>query len=135
MDGQLAAEFMPTARCFNGIDITDKVGDGDIRRVQLFNIPLFGREISDRSCIPMFAYLVVAALADRRIRVVMNLASRNVGHLLIEKRGKRAQYPAFRLAAQAQENEIVSRQNRIHDLRYHGIVVADDPGENGATLT
>lgn len=83
----------------------------------------------------MFAYLVVAALADRRIRVVMNLASRNVGHLLIEKRGKRAQYPAFRLAAQAQENEIVSRQNRIHDLRYHGIVVSDDPGENGATLT
>jgi hypothetical protein len=65
----------------------------------------------------------------------MNLASRDVRHLVIKQRSKRAQDPALRLSAQAEENEIVSRQDGIDDLRHHGVVVADDSRKNGAALS
>ena len=75
-----------------------------------------------------------AAPADRRVRIVVNLAAGDVGHLRIEQRGQGAQDAALGLAAQSQQNEIVARKNRIDDLRHDRVVISDDAGENGAAL-
>src|SRR3712207_8576115 len=43
--------------------------------------------------------------------------------------GECAKDARLRLAAQSQQNEIVSCQDRVHDLRHNRVVVSDDPGE------
>ena len=61
----------------------------------------------------------------------MNLAAGDVGHLGIEEAGKGAQDAAFGLSAQAEEDEIMAREDGVNDLRDDGVVVADDAGEDG----
>src|SRR5205823_1132095 len=39
-----------------------------------------------------------------------------------------------RLSAQTEENEVVPRQDRVHDLGHHGVLVADDAGEQGTMI-
>ncbi len=36
---------------------------------------------------------------------------------------------ALRLAAQPEQNDVVSRQNRVHELRNDGFVIADNAGK------
>jgi hypothetical protein len=47
----------------------------------------------------------------------------------IEQRRQPAQNAALGLPTQPQQNKIMPRQYRIHDLRNHRIVIADDAGE------
>src|SRR5204862_2609571 len=41
----------------------------------------------------------------------------------------------LRLSAKPQQNEIVTRQNRVDDLRNHGVVISDDAGKNRGIVT
>jgi hypothetical protein len=59
----------------------------------------------------------------------VDLAARHDGNAIVEQIGERAQDAALRLAAEAEQNEIVSGQNGVDELRDHRLVVADDPGE------
>ena len=56
----------------------------------------------------------------------MNLATGDVRHLWIEQRCEGAQNAAFRLSAQAEKNEIMAREDRVHDLRDYRVIVAND---------
>ena len=49
--------------------------------------------------------------------------------MLVEQRPERAQNTALRLPAQSEQDEVVTRQNRVHQLGNHRVVVADDAGE------
>ena len=80
MDRQLAAEFVSATRGFDGIDVADQVGDGDVRRRQFFHISLVGRQVGDRRVVAMLGDQVAAAAADRSVGIVVNLASGDVGH-------------------------------------------------------
>ena len=59
----------------------------------------------------------------------MNLAARDIRHLLVQHGGQRAQDAAFCLSAKSQQNEVMPRKNRVHDLRNHRVVITDDAGE------
>ena len=61
--------------------------------------------------------------------IIVNLASRNDGNRVIEKFGQRAKDAALRLAAQAEQDEVVPGQNRVDDLRDDGVFVSDDAGK------
>ena len=63
------------------------------------------------------------------IGIVANLAAGDVGQLLVEQRGERAQDAALGLAAQAEQDEVLLRQDGVHDLRNDGVFVADDAGK------
>src|SRR5207249_11188212 len=89
----------------------------------------FGREVVNVSSVAFFGDQLMAATADGRVRIVVNLAASDEGQLGIEQRGERAQNAALGLAAQAQQNEIMARQDGVDELRHHGIFVADDAGE------
>ena len=67
--------------------------------------------------------------ADRVERVVVDLAPRHHRDPLVEQRDERAQQPRLGLAAQTEQDEVVLRQQRVHQLRDDGVVVADDAGE------
>ena len=49
--------------------------------------------------------------------------------LLVEQRGEGAQDAALGLAAQAEQDEVLPRENGVDDLRNDGVFVADDAGE------
>src|SRR5205823_11228640 len=105
---QFAAEFMPAACSFNGIDIADQIRNRDIGSRQLFYIAILASEISDRCAVAVLGNFLMAAGADGGIRVVMNLAAGDVWHSRVKQRGEGAEDPAFCLSAQAQQNEIVT---------------------------
>ncbi len=73
---------------------------------------------------------LAAAAADGHIRIVVDLAAAQVGHVRVEQRSKRTQNAALGLAAQSQQNEIVPRKNCVDDLRHDGVVIADDAGKH-----
>ena len=67
--------------------------------------------------------------AERRERVVVDLAAGHDRNLLVEQIDQTAQDAALRLAAQTEQDEVVPRQNRVDQLRDDRFVVADDAGE------
>src|SRR5207302_4756216 len=70
-----------------------------------------------------------ARRAERRQRVVVNLAARHHGNLFVEQVDEAAQDAALGLSTKAKQNEVVLRENRVDQLRHDRLVVADDPGE------
>ena len=121
---------MASARRFDGIDVADQVGDGHVGRGQLFDVAMFRSEPCNRRRIFFFGNQFVAAAANGRVWIVMDFASGNVRHLGIEQRGQGAQNAALGLSPQAEQDEIMARENRVHDLRHDGIVIADNAREN-----
>jgi hypothetical protein len=67
-----------------------------------------------------------------RVGIVVDFAAGEVGKLGIEQRRHSAQDTAFRLSAQAEQNEIVAGKNGVDDLRHDGVVVTDYAGEDGS---
>ena len=132
MNGEFAREFVAAARRFDGIDVADQVGDGYIGCGEFFDIAILGSEVGNGRLVAETRDLVAAAPADGSVRVVVNLAAGEVGHVRIEQRGESAQDAAFGLAAQSEKNEIVTREDRVNDLRHDRIFVADDAGKNGS---
>src|SRR5207253_3062149 len=73
---------------------------------------------------------IAAPPADRVEGIVIDLAPRNNGNLLVEEIGQPPQNPAFCLAAKAEENHVVPREDRIEDLRNDRLLISDNPGKN-----
>ena len=71
-------------------------------------------------------------LGDGRERVVVHLAPGDDRHALVEERDERAQDARLRLAAEAEEDEVVPRQDRVHDLRHHSVLVPQHAREQRA---
>jgi len=61
--------------------------------------------------------------------VVVDLAAGDRRHLRVEKRDERTHDAALRLPALAEHDHVVSRDDCVGELRQHGVVVADDAGE------
>ena len=126
---QLVGNVLPAARRLDGIDIADHVGDGDVRRGQLFHVAMLAVEPGDGRFVARFRNQVAAAPADRTVRVVVNLAALDVGRDLVEQRGQHADEARLGLPAQSQQNEIVARKNGVDHLRHHGILESQNARE------
>src|SRR2546427_689429 len=63
----------------------------------------------------------------------LNLAG-DVRHLRVKQRCKGAKDPAFCLSTQAQQNEIVARENSVDDLRYDSVFIPHNSRKKRATL-
>ena len=61
----------------------------------------------------------------RRVRVVVDLAAGDDRHPLVEQADERADDARLRLAALAEEDHVVAGEQRVRQLRKHGVVVAD----------
>jgi hypothetical protein len=65
----------------------------------------------------------------------MDFATGDVGYLGVQQRGQSAQNAAFGLAAKPEQNEIMTRQNGVDDLRDNGVVVTDYAGEDRGVVS
>src|ERR1700683_4990150 len=95
---------------------------------------MVGRQPGDGRRVAFFCEQLAAAPADGSVGIMVDLAARDVRHLRIEQCGEGAEDAAFRLSAQAEQDEIMARENGIDDLRYDSVVVANDAGKYGATF-
>ena len=130
MNGELAREFVPATRGLDRIDVANQIGDGDVGRGELFDIAMVSREPCDGRSLFLFGNQLLAAAADGGIGIVVNLAAGNVWQLRIKQRGQGAQDAALGLSPQAEQDEVVAREDGVDDLRDDRIVVTDDAGKD-----
>ena len=128
VDGQLVRQVAALGN-LDRVDLADEVGDRDVGRRQLLAVapvPLDPRHLNR---VTILLDKVEAPAADRRERVVVDLAARDRRHVLVEQRDQRAHDAALGLPALAEKDHVVTRDDGIGELRKHGVVVPDDAGE------
>ena len=129
VDGEFVGDVLAAAGRLDGVDIADHVGDGDVRRGQLLHVAVVAVEPGDGRVARFRLHQIAAAAADRRVRVVVNLAAGEVRRPFVEQRGELANEAGLGLSAQSEKNEIVARQDGVDHLRHHGIFISDDAGK------
>src|SRR5713101_4946956 len=129
MHRQLVGEVQPRLGGLDGIDVADHVRDRHIRRRQLFDEPLLATQPADREAVAFLRGARAARGAERRQRVVVNLAAGDDRDPFVQQIDEVPQDAALRLTPQAEQNEVVARQDGVDELRNHRLVVADDAGE------
>ncbi len=125
--GQLVGELQAGARGLDRVEVADEIGDRDVRRRELLHVARVAVEPRDRQAVAGLPDACAARRAEGRQRVIMDLAARDDRDRLVEQTDERAQDAALGLPAQAEQDEIVARQNRVDDLRHDRVVEADDP--------
>ena len=130
MNRQLVAEQVTTLRGFDRIDVADDVGNGDIRRRELFDKARVATDPIDAGRVAMQLNCLPAVGADGMKRIVVNFRAGNDRNLFVKQIGELANDATLCLAAQAEQNQIVPRQDRIDELRHHRFVIADDAGKS-----
>ena len=135
MHRELVRQEMPAARRLDRIDVADDVGDGDVRGRELLDEPDFARQPGDRRRVAALGDQLTSVFGDRIEGIVVDLAARDDRNLLVEQRDELAQDTTLRLAAQAEQNEVVAREDRVDELRQDGFLVPHDAREQrGAVL-
>ncbi len=129
--GQLIRQQMAAARSLDGVHVADDVRDRDIGRGELLHEAGLARQPGDGGLRAVLRHELASELRDRRERIVVHLAPREDRNLLVEQRDQLAQDAALRLPPQAQQDEVVARQDGIHELGDDGILVAHDAREQG----
>ena len=83
--GEFAGKVLAAARGLDGIKIADQVGNRHIGRGELFNIAILAGKPGDGRGIAAVGDQVAATPAERTIGVVANLASGDVGQMLVQQ--------------------------------------------------
>ena len=134
VDDFLVGEGEPITSRLDGIDVADQVGDGHIRRGELLVVALVTVQPGEGQFVARVGRLAPAALADGRVGVVVDLTAGHRRDPLVEQFGQLAQETGLRLAAQAEEEEIVLGEKGVLQLRDDRVLVADDAGEDGLAV-
>jgi hypothetical protein len=114
------------------VDLTDEVGDRDVRRCQLLGVAPVPREPVDRRVVAVLVHGGAARRADRRVGVVVQLAAADHGQPRVEKVDKKSGHPCLGLAALAEEHDVLTGHDRVLDRRDDRFLVADDARHDAA---
>ena len=134
VDGKFIGKIAAAAGGTNGIDITDDVGHGDVRSGELFDEAVLTRHPGDRSVVAVGGDFFAAGAADGFQWVVVNFAAGDDGYLRIEQVDESAEDAALGLAAQAEQDKIMAREQGVDDLRDDRVFVSMDTGEERIAL-
>ena len=111
------------------VDLADQVGDGDVRCGQLLAVTAVARQPVDRRVVALRFDDGLCSRAQRRERVVVDLAACDNWNGVVEQAGKESGEAGLGLAALAQEADVLAGQDGVLDSRDDRVVVADDAGE------
>src|SRR5690606_25412952 len=73
---------------------------------------------------------LAGVLRDGVERVVVDLGALDLGPPLVEEAGEEAEEAALGLPAEAEEDEVVPREDGVVELGDDGLLVAEDAGED-----
>ena len=110
----------------DGVDITDQVGHAGIGGGEFFGVALAAVLPLHRQIVAQLRGLADPLRGDRRVGMLSQLGPGDHRRPLVEQAGQRAQQPSFALAAFAEQNEIVTGDQRPLQLRQHGVVESED---------
>src|ERR1700676_136754 len=129
VNGEFIGEIAAATRGADGVEVAKNVRDGDVGSGELFDEAIVPRHPGNRRVVAFGGNFLAAGAADGVQGVVIDFAAGNHGNFGIEQADEAAKDAAFGLAAQAQQNKIVARKQRVDDLRNDGVFVAVDAGE------
>ena len=130
--GELVGEQVPPSGRLDRIDVADEVGDGDVGRGELLDVALVPAQPGERRRVAALGQQLPGVLRDRRKGIVVHLASRDDRDALVEKAGELAQDAALGLTPEAQQDEVVSREQGVDDLGKDCVLVPRMPGKSGS---
>ena len=131
VDGELVRQPAPRRSRLDRVDVADHVGDRDVRGRELLDVAQRAVEPGDGQVVAFFLDAGAARGADRRERIVVDVAAGHDRDRLVEQLGEPPQQPRLGLPAQPQHDEVVPRQDGVDHLRDDRVVVADDAGKEG----
>src|ERR1700675_1907680 len=131
---QLVRKIAAASGCLDGIHVADHIRDGDVRRSELFDVAVIAAEPGDRRGVAFRGDEIAANAAQRRIRIVVDFASLHDRNMWVHEAGEVAKNPRFRLAAQAEKNEMMARKDGVDDLGYYRVVVPVQAGKERLAL-
>src|SRR5579871_3237609 len=108
------------------IDLANQIRDRYIGRRKLLSVAMVAADPRDLQKIALLHLQTATALANRRRWIVVDLASFDRRHILIEEQRQRSDNARLGLAAFAEEHHVMTGEHAVLDLRQHGVVVADD---------
>ena len=126
---QLVGEIEAGLRRLDRIDVADHVGDGHVGRRQLFDEARLARQPRNRQAVAFARHTRAAGAANGSSGSSWISQPGTTGDLLVEQIGEAAQNPALGLTAQPEQDEVVTREDRVDQLRDDGVLVADDAGK------
>ena len=107
MHRELVPKIVPAPRGLDGVNIADKVGNCHIRSRKLLDVAIIRSQVVDRGGVPLLGDKLAAAPTQRRVGIVVDLASTDEWSLRIEQASKCTQDAALCLASESQQDEIV----------------------------
>ena len=118
-----------TLRDLDRVDLADQVGDRRIGGGELLTESIAAMHPRNRRVVTHLLDQVTGVLGDRLIRVVVDLAPGDDRHPLVEQIGERADHAGLGLTALTEEDHVVTGEQRVLELRHHGVLVAEDTVE------
>ena len=98
--GQFGAKLLSGARSLNGVYVADEVGYGYVWGSKLFDVAVFRSHPRDGGILTLLRENILAVARQRRVGIVAQLGSGNVGNLGIEQSRQRTQNAALGLSTQ-----------------------------------
>ena len=129
VEGQLVGQVAAFGD-LDRVDLADQVGDGDVRRRELLGVAPVTRDPVDGGRITVGLDDGACSRADRRERVVVELAAADRREPRVEQADQEPRDPRLGLAALTEEHEVVPGEDRVLDGGDHQILVADDTRED-----
>ena len=126
VDG-LGVTEVAALRDLHRVDVADQVGHGGVRRGELLGVPLVAVAPLDRQLVAVLLRAAPRLGRDRIVGVLAELGAGDHRRPLVEQADQRAEQPGLALAALAEEDDVVSGDQRALELRDHGVVEAVHP--------
>ena len=131
--GEFVGEIQTGLRGLDRIDVANHVRNRHVRRRELLDVAVVTRHPHDGQRVALGPDARTAGSTDRVQRVVVDFASGNDGDVLVEEIDETAKDATLRLSTESEQDEVVSRQNRVHQLGNNRVFVPDHAREQPLT--
>ena len=129
VDGRLVGQVAALGD-LDGVNFSDKVGDGYVRRRQLFGVAQIPRDPGDGGGVAHFVNDAAGVGTDGVIGVVVEFAAVDDGDVFVQQVDHGADEAGFGLAALAQQDDVLAGQDGVFQLGDDGLLKANDAGED-----
>ena len=123
VNGELVGE-VPALGHLDGVDFTDQVGDRGVGSGELLAEAAVAVDPLDRRLVAALGHEQPGVLRDGVVRVVVDLAAGDDRHPLVEQLGEPPDHAGLGLPALAQEDHVVTGDQRVLELREDGVLVS-----------
>src|SRR2546425_997105 len=120
---------MPAFGGLDWIDVADDVRDSNVGRGKLLHEARIPGDPFDVRHVAMQVEQLAAIRRDRIEGIVVDLGAGDNGNSFVEQRSQLPNDSALRLAAQAEQNEVMPRQDGVDELWNDRFVVTNDTGK------